>query len=1000
MKVRERPTLYVSTSHVHGLTLMLLFWGCYSHASAVNTVCRAGHEWSDYVTSCQPCDIGFFRSETDGADCVACPEGFLTATQAATHQSSCNVPIGNRDACESGTEWVSDREACTPCAVSTYRTQSLQYWCLPCPVNTYTQHPGATSISSCTGRCPAGTEWNKYIQGCQPCNVGHYRGGHDQDVSSCQPCEASLTTAAPGATTPALCQDDYQVAQMAALIETMPGIDVHCPVGMELTSVGCEVCPLDTYRDVLIMGQCKTCTPSLSSPTADSYMYQACDPTSDEPSLQDRLYSESCPAGTEWEDGLCRLCEHGSYRTIDQLHTNITTDVYCQSCPPGFTTPTPGATTPEACIISLTDDVIQYQLFFTPELCPAGSEWSAIVQACLACPKGFYRPQTIQQFCGQCPPGLTSDHTGSTSQLMCNVSLTQHPVDVPITTDGCASGYEPNSGHSACVACHVGTYKAEVGHHNCVDCPLGAGDSITLTTRRGAVSHEECLQKLAVLNLVPPHAGLSTRTSVTISFQPVTDALRVNSVVLAGQPCVLTHHSIEEGKLTCVASPSRREEVGEIQVILEDGRPVSVSGHTFTYRSDPVVTSIDRKKCIASGGLQVDVNGRELTSATSMKILLTPPRGSSLIRVFSECHIISSSSAQCSLPNATAWFSADNPMRRHLRSVVMDKSWITTTPGFIFDGLYTFADLALVLPQHATFVVHRDPIIFDFAESGNPQLVSVTNQRVLFKGVRLDSGTHVWDYHVTLDDHSCEGVELNSQILVCLTKIPYSSADDLSLKTYSVQVNVGSLVFTPGKVKMILESLSTIRPSNTSTEALTDHDKISVHGHTTLKSVEDSGSSASTEAESGSNLEAGDTGNDINDKLLKALLPLSLLLAVLAVMALAMLLLWLRRRHAAADDGSKQQLTAEPADSPRGSVYTTHTDPSLPPLPIASVFGPERVTDRGRNQRPLALPADDVSPSAKERAKKMKLYVNDNQQPPASPNTFTQRLHGEGNYFI
>lgn len=165
---------------------------------------------------------------------------------------------------------------------------------------------------------------------------------------------------------------------------------------------------------------------------------------------------QSCKPGNYFDEttGLCRKCEHGLYQPeAGQFE--------CEQCGLGLTTRTRAATSKDECRAE----------------CGDGQQLN-IEGDCEVCPVGSYRKQgkKNERSCKTCPPNLTTEKAGSTSEADC-------------VKPKCYPGqYLKKKGDDyECELCSIGEYQPKAEQTTCLSCPAD-----TSTVKRGATSESQC----------------------------------------------------------------------------------------------------------------------------------------------------------------------------------------------------------------------------------------------------------------------------------------------------------------------------------------------------------------------------------------------------------------------------------------------------------------------------------------------------------------------------
>ncbi|CAB3397721.1 unnamed protein product [Caenorhabditis bovis] len=124
--------------------------------------CRPGHQRSVDGSTCEPCPIGSFKSESDMV-CMMCPTGRTTLSKASKNLAACHIKI-----CFPGTILDQSTFKCLPCDYGTYMDEYDGRICKTCPVSTTTYQQGANSAKMCewTNQCKAATHNCHWLAAC------------------------------------------------------------------------------------------------------------------------------------------------------------------------------------------------------------------------------------------------------------------------------------------------------------------------------------------------------------------------------------------------------------------------------------------------------------------------------------------------------------------------------------------------------------------------------------------------------------------------------------------------------------------------------------------------------------------------------------------------------------------------------------------------------------------------------------------------------------------
>ena len=359
------------------------------------------------------------------------------------------------------------QKSCVPCQIGTYQDLAGQTSCSKCDAGKTTESIGARSKGACTvttvsGGCPAGTQFDKTKAACSDCSQGFAnpdvgascvqcsKGKYTTlatKATSCVACTGSLTTKAAGTYSKA--GDGTDVCAEAVLAACEPGYFlnsdkrcVRCDVGTynpSLTATStCEACPAG-----------KTTNPRRNGPSA---------------SIDSCIDGTTCPAGsfrkaslsTSADDGVtftCTKCKTGSF-------TALANSYVCLPCKRGYFAGIAGSTACTKCDAGKTSLPGAAVCVSGEAPCPAGSKFSSD-NTCAVCPKGQFSTMPDSRECTKCPFGTYADSTGSTSCSKC------------LADNGIVNAKE---GASACFSNFLKT--CESGQHLntdgvCTDCAAG-----------------------------------------------------------------------------------------------------------------------------------------------------------------------------------------------------------------------------------------------------------------------------------------------------------------------------------------------------------------------------------------------------------------------------------------------------------------------------------------------------------------------------------------------
>ena len=403
--------------------------------------------------------------------CAAClPNSFTEALTGVQSQGGCSCGAGYQGQ-------LADADAmCTPCPQDTYKTATGTADCTQCAAHATTV--GATgSVSSTSCICSRGYTGDGSV--CEACPVDMYKATRGE--GSCVPCPADSTTngnAAAPRIAACVCDLGYE-ARVTAGGGRTPSLQSPSSV--------CDVCPVDTYKDVQEAQLCTDCTAHSSTQgITGSTAVDAC----------------LCDTGFEGDlnssYAVCTPCAYGKYKS------SVGTDL-CVDCPANSDTLRPGAqsvdecmcnmgwsgalTLPESeCTVCAAD---KYKSTVGPDgclQCPVGAGTQTVngsisvyncscqvgneiheertrtqtITSCRVCQPNFYKDNAGPNLCLQCTPHSTTlDDNGAlvngsttVTACKCDPGYVGDIVDAGTSCQECAvDTYKENSGTAACDAC-------------------------------------------------------------------------------------------------------------------------------------------------------------------------------------------------------------------------------------------------------------------------------------------------------------------------------------------------------------------------------------------------------------------------------------------------------------------------------------------------------------------------------------------------------------------
>jgi len=472
---------------------------CFEHKATDNGVCSGNGEciapntckcnFGKSMPKCEPCPEGTYLN---GTNCTECPKGTYSASIGAVSNSTCLLCPPNKytdypgmklcNSCPVGTWHIvpkhgsTTKDECQACELGYYTTYGSA--CIACPVGSYSNTPFA-SLSDCVS-CPKGTygilEAQTNDSACIKCPIGTYSGTKGASgINSCHTCVRGdyIKTNLSGLITRSETCEECPIGFYSNTPGMGIGSCIACPLGTyhQQSTKSCELCPADSYNDMMNSTECKSCPTGFGTPKLGSI------------SIHDCLI---CSLGS-YSSGLgCSKCPVGTYSTTPLARNSSV----CIPCPTGQYNMESGLTFCENC------EEGKYSIAGVAcKNCPAGNFSNAINSiecpacspgyyssegeiTCHPCPKGTYSPTSAKFLSGclTCPPFSVS-HIGKAKCTNCSLGQYTSP-DLSGCVD-CPTGYYSEieiDSIDKCLMCPVGTYSPISGSNssmNCIKCPIG-----------------------------------------------------------------------------------------------------------------------------------------------------------------------------------------------------------------------------------------------------------------------------------------------------------------------------------------------------------------------------------------------------------------------------------------------------------------------------------------------------------------------------------------------
>ncbi|KAG8465059.1 hypothetical protein KFE25_012422 [Diacronema lutheri] len=375
--------------------------------------------------------------------------------------------------------------------------------CVP-PTRAYTK---VGSGRNATVVCSAGHTRGARSGACEPCVAGEYKeAASDGSCSRCDAIDELLVGTQPGATSAdsCMCQHESFVALGAGESKRCA-----CATGSGLSGDGrgreCVQCVKGTFSAALDLSACEDCAqihPALTTFAAGAVSVDdcVCKPIF---LTNGTGYDKecNCPSGYVYlpELAACRPTRPGEYKSNQGNEPPL----LCSDIDDHLTTKAFGAEGADACECAHESFVLVGAGGTAQCLCPAGTGYDSVAQACCPCPLGTFKPLLALEACTAC--AATDEHLttfvhGATALEQC---VCEHPSLVRVD-DGaggvscqCGAGMQLDAANGVCEPCPPGTFKATTGNERCVSCtklqeaipePPAAGGGANATAPTGGAT--------------------------------------------------------------------------------------------------------------------------------------------------------------------------------------------------------------------------------------------------------------------------------------------------------------------------------------------------------------------------------------------------------------------------------------------------------------------------------------------------------------------------------
>lgn len=409
----------------------------------------------DNQHSCEPCAIGFSKSETDNIACTVCASGkYADVTQLSACKpcgsDSTHSPLEAPDKClcNPGFYLTPDSpspvsaDECVHCPVNTYKPSLSNPLtdCLACADDNMVSATGSDDRLDC--RCKEGFREVPAEDGgfkaeeereCVQCLAGEYKDfvGSGETPSACRICPAN-TISVPGSTdvTDCVCKAGFEGTKLGeACTACQPGF-FKPDIGTEL----CQPCAANTFENETASLGCQSCQADSTSPAqSDSIDDCVCDVGFARLGTPESPQCVSCPPGQfsdQSQNGDCFNCTFGTFST----EYGVT-----------------------ACSV-----------------CPGNSSSYYMPRTACQCHKGFKCASGEESCddgdCVECDANTFKPTVGGAAACTdCQANSESLPASIVQSACQCSRGFEQD-GPETCVACEGGEYSDELDTETCTVC--------------------------------------------------------------------------------------------------------------------------------------------------------------------------------------------------------------------------------------------------------------------------------------------------------------------------------------------------------------------------------------------------------------------------------------------------------------------------------------------------------------------------------------------------
>ena len=480
----------------------------YEYARAYCTTCPPGQRINSASfddEGCRTCPAGYIKNINNGVprckntstdDFINCPNSCTTCTAGKYENKGRCLPCGKVKVAKSiigvgarDEQWeirensrFSIDDYGYVSKISIENATSCPYW--HCKHGAGNSRPGASSIHSCTWKCPKGTQeltvnptgWYRGAKICAHCPAGWFNPVKN---GTCAQCPGGWQQPDTGS---AACFRRCFAGQVANENQERC---VNCQVGYyqdELGQKTCKACTTGQHQNNTGTSSCKVCT---TGKYQDEQGQQTCKPcpVGKYVNQNGTDVCDACPEGT-FQDVVksteCKPCSAGRFGKFTTRQPD-SEDTACKDCIAGYYQNLTGQKTCNKCETNYSPAGAS-NCTYNEYDCPRGTEPKNIafggefILACAGCSRGKYSNDSAA--CKQCDAGQYQNEVGQTTCKLCTGKYsTAGDWECRYNVTECPDGTGA-SASNACEACPGGKYSDETASQNagqniCKNCPAG-----------------------------------------------------------------------------------------------------------------------------------------------------------------------------------------------------------------------------------------------------------------------------------------------------------------------------------------------------------------------------------------------------------------------------------------------------------------------------------------------------------------------------------------------